>query len=141
MNHRLFNKANRNKTTYISDINVTPFVDVLLVLLIVFMIAAPILTGSVDVDLPKGDTSKQIKDDSNPVVISINKNGEVILGEENIKLDKIKSKLIKVTENNFNQKIYIRGDKAVDYGLIMNVIKKINESGFSKVILVTNISQ
>lgn len=140
MSNRPFNKRN-NKVKYMSEINVTPFVDVLLVLLIIFMVAAPMMTGAVDVDLPKGDSSKQIKEKDNPVVVSINKSGELIIGEDKTNIKNLKDKLIEVTKNNLSQKIYIRGDQSIDYGLIMGVIKKINESGFTKVILVTNISE
>ncbi len=138
--NRFYPKKN-NKAKFMSEINVTPFVDVLLVLLIIFMVAAPMMTGAVDVDLPKGDTSKQIKDKDTPIVVSINKNGEIMVGDDKAKINDLKDKLLDLTKNDLNKKIYIRGDQAIDYGLIMGVIKKINESGFSKVILVTNISQ
>lgn len=138
--NKFFPKKN-NKAKFMSDINVTPFVDVLLVLLIIFMIAAPMLTGAVDVDLPKGDSSKQIKDKNNPIIVSINKAGDIMIGEDKIKMEDLNDILLKVTKNDLNKKIYIRGDQSIDYGLIMGVIKRINESGFSKVILVTNISK
>ncbi len=141
MYNKFSNKKNRKKTNYISDINVTPFVDVLLVLLIVFMITAPILTGSVDIDLPNGDSSKQIKEKTKPVVVSITKKEEIIISDSKVAIDDIKKALIEATSNDLNQKIYIKGDVSVDYGFIMNIIKSINESGFSKVILVTNISK
>ena len=140
MNNKLFGNKNRKKSQFISDINITPFVDVLLVLLIIFMIAAPMLNGAVEVDLPQGDASKEIKKKDTPLMVSINKKGDVIVGDSKTEFDKLKEKLIEVSKNNLNQKIYIRGDRSVDYGLIMKVIKKINESGFSKVILVTNTS-
>lgn len=140
MNNYL-NKSKNKQKNFISEINVTPFVDVLLVLLIIFMITAPMLTGAVDVDLPKGDSSKQTKEKNKQIVLSISKNQEIYIDDKIIKMSNIKDRLVKITNNNLSQKIYIKGDKSIDYGLIMRVIKKINESGFSKVILVTNISQ
>lgn len=141
MNLKITNKKNRHKTQHMSDINITPFVDVLLVLLIVFMVAAPLINGAVNVDLPEGAKSKQIKDDKKHILVSITKEGQILIDESQTDIDSLKNELLKATNDNLNQKIYVRGDKAIDYGMIMSVIKKINDSGFSKVILVTNLSQ
>ena len=104
MNNKLFGNKNRKKSQFISDINITPFVDVLLVLLIIFMIAAPMLNGAVEVDLPQGDSSKEIKKKDTPLMVSINKKGDVIVEDSKIELDKLKEKLIEVSKNNLNQK-------------------------------------
>lgn len=141
MNLKIANKKNRHKTQHMSDINITPFVDVLLVLLIVFMVAAPLINGAVNVDLPEGAKSKRIKDDKKQTLVSITKDGQILIDEYKTNISSLNGDLLEATDDNLNQKIYVRGDKSIDYGTIMSVIKRINDSGFSKVILVTNLSQ
>jgi biopolymer transport protein TolR len=130
------------KSQLMSEINITPFVDVLLVLLIIFMVAAPMLTGSIDVDLPKGAQASSAKQSKTPVSVSIKKDGSIYINRKKVtNYDNISSILIAETKNNLQEKIFIKGDKAVDYGAIMDIIKQINKSGFKKVILVTDISK
>ncbi len=134
------NKRNKHKKVLMSEINVTPFVDVLLVLLIIFMVAAPMLTGSVNVDLPSG-VSNPIEEKSEPIILTINEEGLLFLQDENIKFLAIGEKLLQISNNNLTQKIYVKADKKIDYGRVMDVIKTVNQTGFSKVILVTELAQ
>jgi len=134
------NHKNSRKKPLMSEINITPFVDVLLVLLIIFMIAAPMLTGSVNVDLPKG-SSEAIQEKSQPLIVTIDSEGAVFLQDEQIKLGLLNGKLLQIAGNNIEQKIYIKADKGLDYGRVMEVIKNINQGGFSHVILVTDLAQ
>lgn len=142
MMRKLRSSRTHNRSKLVSEINITPFVDVLLVLLIIFMIAAPMMTGSIDVNLPKGSKSKQSKDESSPISIAIKSDGSIFLNKRKIeKNDNLVKLLIAKSKKSFQEKIFIKGDSAVDYGQIMNIIKIINESGFEKVILVTDISK
>lgn len=142
MIRKLKSSRNHDKSRLVSEINITPFVDVLLVLLIIFMIAAPMMTGSIDVNLPKGSKSKKSKPEENPISVSIKSNGSIYVNKFKIKnSDEMIKLIIAKANNDFQEKIFIKGDKAVDYGQIMNVIKDINQSGFQKVILVTDISK
>lgn len=142
MIRKLKSSRNHDKSRLVSEINITPFVDVLLVLLIIFMIAAPMMTGSIDVNLPKGSKSKKSKPEENPISVSIKSNGSIYVNKFKIKnSDEMIKLIIAKANNDFQEKIFIKGDKTVDYGQIMNVIKDINQSGFQKVILVTDISK
>lgn len=134
------NNNSSKKRAVISDINITPFVDVLLVLLIIFMVAAPMMTSSIEVDLPSGTESKN-EEKTKPVIVSIKKDGSVYIEEEPCKLNLIGTSLKSFTNNNLNNKIYIRADKKLDYGRVMQVVQKINESGFTSVSLATEVSQ
>jgi biopolymer transport protein TolR len=126
-----------------SDINVTPFVDVMLVLLIVFMVSAPLLTVGVPIDLPQSQ-AKALQQDNEPLTISVNVGGDVYLQKEQIKLDDLVPKLKAVIEArgaNADQLIYVRGDKKVDYGTMMRVMGRISGAGYHKVALVTEVEQ
>ncbi len=132
--------TNKRKKRIISDINITPFVDVLLVLLIIFMVAAPLMTSGVNIDLPKG-ASNPINEKSQPLIISIKADGTIFLQDEPIKIALLTPRLLAVTNNNLASKIYVRADQNLDYGRVMEVVKMINSSGFSQVILVTELEQ
>lgn len=134
------NRKNRRKRQSFSDINITPFVDVLLVLLIIFMVAAPMMNGSVDVSLPKGK-SKPIETKERDVFLTVKSNGGIIIGEEEVNSSAIPTKLRNATNGNFSQKIYVKADRNISYGRVMEVIKEIGEIGFSQVILVTDLSK
>jgi biopolymer transport protein TolR len=126
-----------------SDINVTPFVDVMLVLLIVFMVSAPLLTVGVPIDLPQSQ-AKALQQDNEPLTVSVNVGGDVYLQKEQIKLDDLVPKLKAVIEArgaNADQLIYVRGDKKVDYGTMMRVMGRISGAGYHKVALVTEVEQ
>jgi biopolymer transport protein TolR len=124
-----------------SEINVTPFVDVMLVLLIIFMVAAPLLQMGVPVDLPesKGQAIEQPK--SEPLAVSVNAQGDVFIGEQKVELDDLAPKLKAIAKNGYDEPIYVRGDKGVTYGVVMRVMGRINAGGFRKLSFVTNEEQ
>jgi biopolymer transport protein TolR len=121
-----------------SDINVTPLVDVMLVLLVIFMITAPMMTVGVPVDLPKTQAA-QINDQEEPLIISVDETGKVYLQETEMLLEEAVSRLKALTGNNPNTKIYVRGDKKLAYGQIMEIMGGIAASGFSKVSLIAEL--
>ena len=130
-------KKFRNKRT-ISEINVTPFVDVMLVLLIIFMVTAPLLTSGIKINLP--DSSSVLKNEKkDPVTVSINSKGEIFIQKKKFSKNQLINKLILLKKNNQNLKIYIKGDKKLDYGKVMDLMNLINQSGFKKVALVTRL--
>ena len=139
MFNRINNKMNK-KNKVISQINVTPFVDVMLVLLIVFMITAPLLTVGVSVDLPKTKAS-QLNSKGDPIIISIKKNGELYIQEREIDNLQLLPRLKAISSGNKNLRIYVRGDKDVPYGLVLDTIAKIKSSGFKKVALVAKLQE
>lgn len=121
-----------------SDINVTPFVDVMLVLLVVFMITAPLLTAGVPVDLPKAD-AKPIKDDDNkPLEISLTRDGKIFIGETEIESDRLVSLLAAMTKNDPERRIFLRGDQTLSYGRVMDILGTLNGAGFRKIALITD---
>ena len=122
----------------ISEINVTPFVDVMLVLLIIFMVTAPLLTAGIKVNLP--ESSSILKNEKNdPVTISINSKGEMFIQKKRMNKGKLIKKLTALKGQNKDLKIYIKGDKSLNYGKIMDLMSFINKSGFKKVALVTKL--
>ena len=130
-------KKSRNKKT-ISEINVTPFVDVMLVLLIIFMVTAPLLTSGIKINLP--ESSSILKNEKkDPVTVSINSKGEIFIQKNKFTKDQLIKKLTLIKKNNQNLKIYIKGDKKLDYGKVMDLMNLINRSGFKKVALVTRL--
>jgi biopolymer transport protein TolR len=120
-----------------SEINVTPFVDVMLVLLVIFMVTAPLLTVGVSVDLPKTKASV-IQGQDEPLAITVDKQGRIYLQETELELTTLVPRLLAITGNNPDIRIFIRGDRAIDYGRVMKVIGTINKAGFKKVALVTD---
>jgi len=121
--------------TPMADINVTPFVDVMLVLLIIFMVAAPLMNVGVPVDLPK-TTADPIQGQDEPIVVSVKAKGEVFLGETEYSVDDLVGKLKAVQAEKPDQRIFVRGDKAVDYGRVMEVLGALRAAGFTKAGLV-----
>ena len=127
----------RNKRT-MSEINVTPFVDVMLVLLIIFMVTAPLLTSGIKINLP--ESSSVLKNEKkDPVTVSINSKGEIFIQKKKFSKDQLINKLSLLKKNNQNLNIYIKGDKKLDYGKVMDLMNLINQSGFKKVALVTRL--
>ena len=118
-----------------AEINVTPFVDVMLVLLIVFMITAPLLTVGVPVDLPKTE-AKTISDPEEPLVISVNAAGEIYLQDSQIEIENLVPRLVAITENKPDTRIFVRGDQSISYGQIMEVMGTVNFAGFRRVALI-----
>jgi biopolymer transport protein TolR len=133
------NNNSRKRRQAMSDINITPFVDVLLVLLIIFMIAAPMMTGSVELELPKG-TANIINEKNEPITVSIQSDGSVYLQEDVVKLRLLPERLLNITNNNIGSKIFVRADSKLDYGRVMEVVRTINSTGFTQVILVTQLA-
>lgn len=121
-----------------SEINVTPFVDVMLVLLIVFMVTAPLLTVGVPVDLPKTQ-AKSIGESEEPLVISVNAEGTVFIQETPVEMENLVARLQAITGNKADTRIYVRGDKGVNYGRVMEVMGNINVAGFSRVALIAEL--
>ena len=119
-----------------SEINVTPFVDVMLVLLIVFMVTAPLLTVGIPVDLPKVKASA-LTDQKDPLEITVKIGGEIYLGESEVDVENLIPRLNAITELNKEARIYLRGDRVVAYGRIMEIMSLVNYAGYIKVALVT----
>jgi biopolymer transport protein TolR len=120
-----------------AEINVTPFVDVMLVLLIVFMVAAPLLTAGVNVDLPQSQANSIQNEDNTPIEISFAKDGKIYIGKSEIEQTDLTNKLNALTAGEFDRRIYIRGDKALPYGEIMRLLGSINAAGYTKVALIS----
>ena len=118
-----------------SEINVTPFVDVMLVLLIVFMVTAPLLTVGIPVDLPK-IKANALTDQNDPIEITVKLDGSVYLGESIVEVDNIIPRLNAITDRNTEARIYVRGDRVVAYGRVMEIMSIINSAGYIKVALV-----
>ena len=131
-------KKNKIGNKSFSQINVTPFVDVMLVLLIVFMITAPLLTVGVKVDLPKTKAS-QLNQKGDPLVISIKKSGDVYIQDRKIEITKLIPQLEAISENNKNIRIFVKGDKNANYGYILDVIARVRLAGYSKAALVAKL--
>lgn len=119
-----------------SEINVTPMVDVMLVLLIVFMVAAPLLTVGVPVDLPQ-TRSEPLQGDDEPLTITVQADGTVYLQETLVEVDELVARLLAIGENGYEERIYVRADRTVEYGQVMKVMGTISSAGFSRVGLVT----
>ena len=119
-----------------SEINVTPFVDVMLVLLIIFMVTAPLLTVGVQVDLPETNADT-LQSDNEPLEVTIDASGNIFIQETEIGISELVAKMKAITENRLDTKIYVRGDEAIDYGQIMMVLGELSGSGFTKVALIT----
>ena len=127
---------NRSKKEPMSEINVTPFVDVMLVLLIIFMVTAPLLTVGVQVDLPES-AADSLPDDQEPLTVTINSKGEIFIQEHQVTFQKIVPKLLAISKNRTDTRIYVRGDKTINYGRVLEVMGTLSGAGFSKVALIS----
>ena len=130
------NKRRKQRYTQMSEINVTPFVDVMLVLLIVFMVTAPLLTVGIKVDLPKVEATA-LTDIKDPIEITVNLEGDIYIGESKVEVENLIPRLNAITEQNNEARIYVRGDRVVAYGRIMEIMSIINSAGYIKVALIT----
>jgi biopolymer transport protein TolR len=132
----------RRRHGIMSEINVTPMVDVMLVLLIIFMVSAPLLTVGVPIDLPQSQ-AKSLDQDKQPLTVSVNLQGEVFLQDSKIPVDELVAKLKAITESRggMDERIYVRGDRKVDYGTVMRVMGRLSSAGFRRVALVTEVEQ
>ena len=128
-------RARRNREMN-SQINVTPFVDVMLVLLVVFMITAPLLTVGVPVELPKS-TAPEISGDDEPLAVSIDAAGVIYLQDTEIVLEELGPRLVAITDRNPDVRIFVRGDKDIDYGMVMSVMGALADAGFTNLALIT----
>src|ERR687897_2704078 len=115
-----------------SEINVTPFVDVMLVLLIVFMVAAPLLTVGVPIELPE-TRAKPLQGDTEPLTVSVTPEGKIFLQEAEVDLDTLAPKLVAIAKSGYDERIYVRGDRTVNYGNVMRVMGVLNEAGFRRI--------
>jgi biopolymer transport protein TolR len=129
-------RRGRGSGGVMSEINVTPMVDVMLVLLIIFMIAAPLMTVGVPIDLP--DTqAKSLNTDTQPITVSINQAGEIFIQETPIGIEEIVPKLQAIAKQGYEERIFVRGDKLADYGTVMKVMARISAAGFKNLGLVS----
>ena len=129
-------KIHRSSKDPISEINVTPFVDVMLVLLIIFMVTAPFLTVGVQVDLPES-SADSLPDEQEPLTLSINSKGEIFIQESQVEFDKIVAKILAIAKNRTDTRIYVRGDKTINYGRVLEIMGMLSGSGFTKVALIS----
>jgi biopolymer transport protein TolR len=127
----------RRKTHPMSDINVTPMVDVMLVLLVIFMITAPLLTVGVPVDLPK-TKAEAIQDPTEPLVVSVNKEGKIFLQESELTVEQLGPRVAAISNNNPDVKIFIRGDQAVNYGAVAQVLGQLVSAGYRHLALISD---
>ncbi|MCA3244856.1 MAG: protein TolR [Azospirillum sp.] len=130
----------RRGSGLVAEINVTPFVDVMLVLLVIFMITAPLLTSTVPVDLPQTQAARATGQDE-PLVVSVNNSGKVYLQDSEMELDVLVVRLRAITNNNTDARIFVRGDRAINYGRVLEVMGAISAAGFNKVALVAEVPQ
>ena len=126
----------RSEREPMSEINVTPFVDVMLVLLIIFMVTAPLLTVGVQVDLPE-TSADTLPEESEPLTLTINSKGEVFIQETKIEFDNLIKKILAVSKNRTDTRIYVRGDKTINYGRVLEIMGLLSGSGFTKVALIS----
>ncbi|MCQ8784237.1 protein TolR [Mangrovibrevibacter kandeliae] len=119
-----------------SEINVTPMVDVMLVLLIIFMVAAPMLTVGVPLELPE-TSAKAMNSDTQPITISVNAKGQVYIQETEIAVDDVVGQLQQIAKTGYEERIYVKGDRSADYGTVMKVMAKISAAGYRNIGLVT----
>ena len=129
-------RGRARKHSPMHEINVTPFVDVMLVLLIIFMVTAPMLTSGVPIELPDSK-GQQLQTNKEPVTISVDKSGKLFIGDTEVNLNNISEVLKTRAKNGTDEQIFIRGDKGIDYGTVMRVMGRVKAAGFTKVSLVT----
>ena len=129
-------QLNRSSKEPMSEINVTPFVDVMLVLLIIFMVTAPLLTVGVQVDLPES-AADSLSEDQEPLTLTINSKGEVFIQEHKVVFEKMVAKILAISNNRTDTRIYVRGDRTINYGRVLEVMGLLSGAGFSKVALIS----
>jgi biopolymer transport protein TolR len=135
-------KRRHRRKPVMAEINVTPMVDVMLVLLIIFMVAAPLLTVGVPLDLPQTQ-AKSLEQDKEPLTVSVNTKGEVFLQNSEIKIDELVAKLQAVTQTRGgnDERIFVRGDKNVDYGTVLRVMGRLSAAGYKRLALISEVEQ
>jgi biopolymer transport protein TolR len=130
----------RRRARPMSEINVTPMVDVMLVLLIIFMVTAPLLTVGVPIELPKSE-AQQLEGDKEPLTITVDPEGKIFLQETELQLDEIVPKLTAISKNGYDERIFVRGDRRVNYGAVMRVMGTISAAGFHRIALVSDLEE
>jgi biopolymer transport protein TolR len=135
-------KRRHRRRPVMAEINVTPMVDVMLVLLIIFMVSAPLLTVGVPIDLPQSQ-AKSLDQDREPLALSVNTKGQVFLQNTEVQFEELVPKLKAITDarGGMDERIYVRGDRTVDYGTVMKVMGRLSAAGFRRVALVTEVEQ
>ena len=135
-------RGRRQRAAVMAEINVTPMVDVMLVLLIIFMVSAPLLTVGVPLDLPQ-TAAKSLDQDKEPLTISVQLSGKVFLNNTEVPVDELVPKLKAITEarGGAEERIFVRGDTKVDYGTVMRIMGRLSAAGFKRVALVTEVEQ
>ncbi len=138
-----FGKRRHRRSPVMAEINVTPMVDVMLVLLIIFMVSAPLLTVGVPIDLPQTQAASLDQADKEPLAVSVNTKGQIFLQNTEVGVEDLVPKLqaIAATRGGADERIYVRGDKTVDYGTMMKIMGRLSAAGFRRVALVTEVEQ
>ncbi len=138
----IFGKRRHRRAPVMSQINVTPMVDVMLVLLIIFMVSAPLLTVGVPIDLPQTQ-AKSLDQDKEPLAVSVNEKGQVFLQNSEVQMEELVAKLKAIADarGGADERIYVRGDRKVDYGTVMRIMGRLSAAGFRRVALVTEVEQ
>ena len=131
-------RRRRGRHMPMSEINVTPMVDVMLVLLIIFMVAAPLLQTGIDVNLPESKGQQIEPPKKDPVAVTVKANGDVFIGDSQVPIEELATKLKAIAGNGYDETIFVRGDKGVNYGTVMEVMSRINQGGFKKLSFVLN---
>jgi len=129
-------KLKRSSREPMSEINVTPFVDVMLVLLIIFMVTAPLLTVGVQVDLPES-AADSLPEEQEPLELTITAKGEILIQESKVQFEKLVPKILAVSQNRTDTRIYVKGDKTINYGRVLEIMGMLSGSGFTKVALIS----
>ena len=140
----VFGRRRHRRSPVMAEINVTPMVDVMLVLLIIFMVSAPLLTVGVPIDLPQTKAASLDQADKEPLAVSVNTKGQVFLQNTEIQIDELVPKLKVITDargGGNDERIYVRGDKSVDYGTVMRVMGRLSAAGYRRIALVTEVEQ
>ncbi len=133
-------RGRRSKSAPMSEINVTPMVDVMLVLLIIFMVAAPLMTVGVPIDLPQTQ-AKQLNTEQKPVTVSVNNEGIIFVGETQVPLEGVIEAVTAASANGAEDRVYVRGDMSANYGAVMQVMGALSGAGFTKIGLLTDQEQ
>jgi biopolymer transport protein TolR len=133
-------RSRRRAARPMAEINVTPMVDVMLVLLIIFMVTAPLLTVGVPIELPKSE-AQQLEGDKEPLTITVDPDGKIFLQETELKLDEIGPKLTAISKNGFEERIFVRGDRRVNYGVVIRVMGTISAAGFRRIALISDLEE
>jgi len=133
-------RRRRRAARPMAEINVTPMVDVMLVLLIIFMVTAPLLTVGVPIELPKSE-AQQLEGDKEPLTISVDPEGKIFLQDTELQLDEIVPKLTAIAKNGYEERIFVRGDRRVNYGVVMRVMGTISAAGFRRIALVSDLEE